>query len=31
MSKIAIKVENLSKYYKLGVINNGTLYADIQS
>ena len=28
---IAIKVENLSKYYKLGVINNGTLFRDIQS
>lgn len=31
MSDIAIKVENLSKYYKLGVINNGTLFKDIQS
>lgn len=28
---IAIKVENLSKYYKLGVINSGTLFRDIQS
>ena len=28
---IAIKVEHLSKYYKLGVINNGTLFRDIQS
>ena len=28
---IAIKVEGLSKYYKLGVINNGTLFRDIQS
>ncbi len=28
---IAIKIENLSKYYKLGVINNGTLFRDIQS
>lgn len=28
---IAIKVENLSKYYRLGVINNGTLFRDIQS
>ena len=28
---IAIKVENLSKYYKLGLINNGTLFKDIQS
>lgn len=31
MNDIAIKVENLSKYYKLGVINNGTLFRDIQS
>ena len=30
-NKIAIKVENLSKYYRLGVINNGTLFRDIQS
>lgn len=28
---IAIKVESLSKYYKLGVINNGTLFRDFQS
>lgn len=28
---IAIRVENLSKYYRLGVINNGTLFRDIQS
>lgn len=28
---IAIKVENLSKYYKLGVINSGTLFRDIQT
>ena len=28
---IAIKVEGLSKYYRLGVINNGTLFRDIQS
>jgi len=28
---IAIKVEGLSKYYKLGVINNGTLFRDIQT
>lgn len=28
---IAIKVENLSKYYRLGVINNGTLFRDFQS
>ena len=31
MSNIAIKAENISKYYHLGQINNGTLYADIQS
>lgn len=31
MSDIAIKVENLSKYYRLGVINNGTLFKDMQS
>ena len=30
-NNIAIKVENLSKYYRLGVINNGTLFRDIQS
>lgn len=30
-NNIAIKVENLSKYYHLGVINNGTLFRDIQS
>ena len=28
---VAIKVEGLSKYYKLGVINNGTLFRDMQS
>lgn len=28
---IAIKVENLSKYYRLGVINSGVLFRDIQS
>ena len=28
---IAIKVENLSKYYRLGVINNGVLFRDIQT
>jgi len=27
----AIKIENLSKYYKLGVINHGTLKKDFQS
>lgn len=31
MSNIAIKADNISKYYRLGQINNGTLYADIQS
>lgn len=31
MSDIAIKVENLSKYYKLGVIDSGTLSRDLQS
>ena len=28
---IAVKIENLSKEYPLGVINNGRLYRDIQS
>lgn len=31
MSDVAIKAENLSKYYRLGVINNGTLFRDIQT
>ena len=31
MSDIAIKAENVSKYYRLGVINNGTLWRDIQT
>ena len=31
MSDIAIKAEHLSKMYKLGVINNGTLFQDIQT
>ena len=31
MGNIALKAENISKYYRLGQINNGTLYADIQS
>ena len=31
MNKLAIKVENLTKTYNLGVINYGTLYRDIQS
>ncbi|MDR1306454.1 MAG: ABC transporter ATP-binding protein, partial [Treponema sp.] len=28
---LAIKIEHLSKYYKLGVINNGRLWKDLQS
>lgn len=31
MQKTVIKVENLSKMYQLGVINNGTLFRDIQT
>ncbi|GHV86424.1 ABC transporter ATP-binding protein [Spirochaetia bacterium] len=31
MSEIAIRVEHLSKKYHLGVINNGTLFRDIQT
>jgi lipopolysaccharide transport system ATP-binding protein len=31
MSNTSIKVENLSKMYRLGVINNGTLFRDIQT
>ncbi|MGN0740827.1 MAG: polysaccharide ABC transporter ATP-binding protein [Treponema sp.] len=31
MSNTVIKTEHLSKYYKLGVINNGTLFRDIQT
>ena len=31
MSNTVIKIEHLSKMYKLGVINNGTLFQDIQS
>jgi lipopolysaccharide transport system ATP-binding protein len=31
MSDIVIRVEHLSKMYRLGVINNGTLWMDIQS
>jgi lipopolysaccharide transport system ATP-binding protein len=31
MSDTAISVEHLSKKYRLGVINNGSLYKDIQS
>ena len=31
MSDIAVHVEHLSKMYRLGVINNGTLFRDIQT
>lgn len=31
MSNTVIKIEHLSKMYKLGVINNGALFRDIQS
>jgi lipopolysaccharide transport system ATP-binding protein len=31
MSDIAIKIEHLSKKYRLGVINNGTLFRDIET
>ena len=31
MSNTVIKIEHLSKMYKLGVINNGTLFQDIQT
>jgi lipopolysaccharide transport system ATP-binding protein len=31
MSDIAIRVEHLSKMYRLGVINSGTLFRDIQT
>jgi lipopolysaccharide transport system ATP-binding protein len=31
MSDIVIKTEHLSKMYRLGVINNGTLFRDIQT
>ena len=31
MSNTAIQIENLSKQYRLGVINSGTLYKDIQT
>lgn len=31
MSKTAIQAQHLSKYYRLGVINNGTLFRDIQT
>ena len=28
---LAVKIENLSKYYRLGVINNGALWLDLQT
>jgi lipopolysaccharide transport system ATP-binding protein len=28
---LALKVENVSKYYRLGVISNGRLWQDLQS
>ena len=31
MAEIVIRAEHLSKYYRLGVINNGTLFRDIQT
>jgi lipopolysaccharide transport system ATP-binding protein len=31
LSDIAIRIEHLSKKYRLGVINNGTLFRDIQT
>jgi lipopolysaccharide transport system ATP-binding protein len=31
MSDVVVKIENLSKYYRLGVINNGTFFRDMQS
>ena len=31
MSDTIIKIENLSKHYRLGVIGHGTLYRDLQS
>jgi lipopolysaccharide transport system ATP-binding protein len=31
MSDIAIRIEHLSKMYRLGIINNGTLWKDIQT
>jgi lipopolysaccharide transport system ATP-binding protein len=31
MSEVVIKAEHLSKMYRLGVINNGTLFKDIQT
>lgn len=31
MDNIAIRIENVSKQYKLGVINTGTFFRDVQS
>jgi lipopolysaccharide transport system ATP-binding protein len=31
MSNTAVRIENISKKYRLGVINNGTLWRDIQT
>ncbi len=31
MSQIVLKAENISKYYRLGQVNSGMLYKDIQS
>jgi lipopolysaccharide transport system ATP-binding protein len=31
MSYTAIKIEGLSKKYRLGVINNGTFFRDLQT
>lgn len=31
MNQIVLKAENVSKYYRLGQINSGTLYKDLQS
>jgi lipopolysaccharide transport system ATP-binding protein len=31
MNDIAVKAEGLSKYYRLGIINNGALFRDIQT
>lgn len=31
MGEVVIRAEHLSKYYKLGVINNGTLFRDLQT
>lgn len=31
MNDIVIHAENVSKHYRLGIINHGTLYRDLQS